>query len=89
MSKVMECSQSSHIIDWNEVQLIITLYFQFCTAFVQLSFFSLVCRKNSFSCALKILAVLANKTSAIIQFMLTQFLCYISQEERVAVEVKI
>ena len=35
------------------------------------------------------LAVLANETSAIIQFRLTQFLCYISPEERVAVEVKI
>ena len=70
------------------VQLIITLYFQFSTIFVQLSF-SLVCRKNSFSCALKMLAVLANETSAIIQFRLTQYLCYISPEERVAVEVKI
>ena len=35
------------------------------------------------------LAVLVNETSAIIQFRLTQFLCYISPEERVAVEVKI
>ena len=34
------------------------------------------------------LAVLANETSAIIQFRLTQFLCYISPEERIAVEVK-
>ena len=34
------------------------------------------------------LAVLANETSAIIQFRLTQFLCYISPEERAAVEVK-
>ena len=34
------------------------------------------------------LAVLANETSAIIQFRLTQFLSYISPEERVAVEVK-
>ena len=34
------------------------------------------------------LAILANETSAIIQFRLTQFLCYISPEERVAVEVK-
>ena len=35
------------------------------------------------------LAVVANKTSAIIQFRLTQFLCCISPEERAAVEVKI
>ena len=35
------------------------------------------------------LAVLANETSAILQFRLTQFLCYILPEERVAVEVKI
>ena len=35
------------------------------------------------------LAVLANETSAITQFRLTQLLCYISPEERVAVEVKI
>ena len=34
------------------------------------------------------LAVLANETSAIIPFRLTQFLCYISPEERAAVEVK-
>ena len=34
------------------------------------------------------LAVLANEMSAIIQFRLTEFLCYISPEERVAVEVK-
>ena len=34
------------------------------------------------------LAILANETSAVIQFRLTQFLCYISPEERAAVEVK-
>ena len=34
------------------------------------------------------LAVLASETSTIIQFRLTQFLCYISPEERAAVEVK-
>ena len=33
-------------------------------------------------------AVLANKTSAIIQFRLTQLLCYISPEERAAIEAK-
>ena len=35
------------------------------------------------------LAALANETSAIIQFRLTQYLCCISPEERAAVEVKI
>ena len=35
------------------------------------------------------LAVLANETSATIQFRLTQFLCHISPKERAAVEVKI
>ena len=35
------------------------------------------------------LAVLANETSAIIQFRLTKFLCYISLEEQAVVEVKI
>ena len=32
---------------------------------------------------------MANETSAIIQFKLTQLLCYISPEERAAVKVKI
>ena len=34
------------------------------------------------------LAVLAKETSTIIQFRLTQFLCYISPEEQAAVGVK-
>ena len=38
-------------------------------------------------CALKMLVVLANETSAIMQFRLTQFSWYISPEERAAVEV--
>ena len=73
------------------VQLIITLYFQFCTVSVQLSVFSVLayfCRKLTF-CALKMLAVLANETSAIIQFRFPQLLSGISPKEREAVEVKI
>ena len=31
------------------VQLIITLYFQFCIVFVELSFFSLVCKYTHFN----------------------------------------
>ena len=66
------------------VQLIITQYFQFCANFVQLSFLAQCAEKLTF-CALK---MLANGTSVIIQFRLTQFLCYISPEARAAVEVK-
>ena len=40
-------------------------------------------------CAQKMLAVLAYETSVIIQFNLTQLLCYIPPEERAAIEVKI
>ena len=46
------------------------------------------CTMVRLQCALKMLAVLANETSAMIQFRLKQFLSYISPEERVAVIVK-
>ena len=62
------------------VQLIITLHFQFCTVFVQLKFFKLSIAEKLTFCALKMLAVLANETSAIMQFRLTQLLCKISPE---------
>ena len=80
---------SYNVILITTVQLKITLYFQFCIVFVQLSFLTKFAEKTHFFCALNMLAVLASETSAVIQFGLTQFFCYISPEEQAAVEVKI
>ena len=70
------------------LQLIITLYFRFCIVSVQFRFFSLVRRKLIF-CALKMLAVLANETSAVIKFKLAQPLCKFHRKNEGQLKIKL